>query len=222
MNFDSLRFGDGKPGDQDDLHAFVTGQGRYTHDIELPRQCHAVFVRSMQAHGNILRIDTAAARAMPGVCGIFTAEDLEAAGLGGIPPIAVFNGRDGQPMHVAPIAVMARHKVCYVGEPVAIIVAETLGQAMDAAEAVTVEIDSLPALVSPQMACSPPPRAYMRPWAAISRWTGRMGQRRNPIRPLLRPITLSRSCLRIRPSQPAPSSHAQPLASGMRRPNATP
>lgn len=155
MNFDSLRFGDGKPGDQDDLHAFVTGQGRYTQDIELPKQCHAVFVRSMQAHGNILRIDTTAARAMPGVCGIFTAEDLEADGLGGIPPIAVFNGRDGQPMHVAPIAVMARHKVCYVGEPVAIIVAETLGQAMDAAEAVSVEIDSLPALVSPRIAMQP-------------------------------------------------------------------
>lgn len=148
MSFDSLRFGDGKLGRQDDLDAFVTGRGRYTNDIELPGQCHAVFVRSVYAHGRLLDVNTKAAVAMPGVLGIFTAEDLERAGLGGIPPIAVFNGRDGKPMHTAPIAVLAQTKVRYVGEPIAIVVAETLSQAIDAAEAVSVEISELPAVVS--------------------------------------------------------------------------
>ncbi|MBU3724913.1 MAG: xanthine dehydrogenase family protein molybdopterin-binding subunit [Burkholderiaceae bacterium] len=155
MNFDSLRFGEGKAGDQDDQRAFVTGQGRYTHDMALAGQLYAVFVRSVQAHARIKSINTQTARSMPGVHGIFTGQDLEAAGIGRIPPIAAFNGRDGQPMFKASIPVLATGKVRYVGEAVAVVVADSAREAMDAAEAVDVELESLPAIINPNQAMEP-------------------------------------------------------------------
>ena len=152
MNFDSLRFGQGRAGDHDEQRALLTGQGRYTHDLEISGQLYAVFVRAVEAHGRIKSIHTQAARGMPGVQGIFTGQDIEAAGLGRVPPIAVFNGRDGKPMAKAPIPVLAIDRVRYVGEPVAVVVADTVGQAIDAAESVDVELEALPVLITPQQA----------------------------------------------------------------------
>jgi len=120
----------------------LTGRGRFTDDIVMPGAAHAAFVRSPVASGRIEAVDTQAAATMPGVRVVLTGRDLEADGIGAIPPVATTNSRDGQPMFAAPMPVLARNYVRYVGEPVAIVVAETLREAMDAAEAVIVSIES--------------------------------------------------------------------------------
>lgn len=148
MDFDQIRFGDGKAGDLNQETEFLTGRGRYTDDLRMPGLLHACFVRSDLAHGRILAIDTAAARALPGVRAVYTGADLAAAGLGTIPPIAVFNGRDGQPMRQAGIPVLADGRVRYVGEAVAMVVADTALAAVAAAEQVVVQIDPLPAVLT--------------------------------------------------------------------------
>ncbi|MBL3560810.1 xanthine dehydrogenase family protein molybdopterin-binding subunit [Rhodovulum sulfidophilum] len=121
---------------------FLTGKGRYTDDINLPGQAHAWFVRSQVAHGRLTSIDTAAAEAMPGVLRVFTGTDFE--GIGGLPCGWLITDRFGQPMQEPGHPVLARDKVRHVGDPVAVVVAETAEQARDAAEAVEVEIDELP------------------------------------------------------------------------------
>ena len=107
MNFDQIRFGDGRPGDHDEIAAFVQGSGTYTSDIDLPDQAHACFVRATLAHAAINGIDAAAALAVPGVRAVITGAQMQAAGMGVIPPMAVFNGRDGKPMHAAGIPPLA-------------------------------------------------------------------------------------------------------------------
>ena len=102
------------------------------------------FVRSTFGHADIVSVDTAAAAGMPGVLAVITGQDLVDAGIGPIPPLAIFTGRDGQPMFSASMPVLAATRVRYVGEPVALVVAETAAQALDAAEAVTVEYRSAP------------------------------------------------------------------------------
>ncbi|MCE8440151.1 xanthine dehydrogenase family protein molybdopterin-binding subunit, partial [Rhodovulum sulfidophilum] len=124
---------------------FLTGKGRYTDDINLPGQVHAWFVRSQVAHGRLTSIDTAAAEAMPGVLRVFTGTDFE--GVGGLPCGWLITDRFGQPMQEPGHPVLARDKVRHVGDPVAVVVAETAEQARDAAEAVEVEIDELPAVL---------------------------------------------------------------------------
>jgi aerobic carbon-monoxide dehydrogenase large subunit len=124
----------------------LQGQGRYTDDVNLPGQAYAAIVRSSTAHGVIRSIDTAAAKAMPGVLGIYTATDLDAAGFGTFKTMINFPNRDGSPMHKPVRRALARDRVRFVGDPVACVVAETGFQAKDAAEAVTVEIDPLPAV----------------------------------------------------------------------------
>ncbi|MBK5923298.1 carbon monoxide dehydrogenase [Rhodovulum sulfidophilum] len=124
---------------------FLTGKGRYTDDINLPGQAHAWFVRSQVAHGRLTSIDTAAAEAMPGVLRVFTGTDFE--GIGGLPCGWLITDRFGQPMQEPGHPVLARDKVRHVGDPVAVVVAETAEQARDAAEAVEVEIDELPAVL---------------------------------------------------------------------------
>ncbi len=128
----------------------LRGLGRYTDDVSLPGQAHAVMVRSQNAHGVIRGIDLAAARGMPGVLGIYTAADLAAYGplKCGVP----FNNRDGTPMKKPPRPALATDKVRYVGDPVAVVVAETLLQAKDAAEAVVVDIEPLAAVTDAEAA----------------------------------------------------------------------
>jgi aerobic carbon-monoxide dehydrogenase large subunit len=124
--------------------ALLRGAGRYTDDVNLPDQVYAVMVRSRNAHGIIRGIDTDAARKMPGVLGIYTAADL--AGYGPLKCVVPFSNRDGSPMRKPWRGALAKDKVRYVGDPVAIVVAETVLAAKDAAEAVRIDIDPLPAV----------------------------------------------------------------------------
>lgn len=124
---------------------FLSGTGRYTDDINLHGQAHAVFVRSDVAHGRLNGIDTEAAAAMPGVIRVFTARDFE--GCGGVPCGWQITSRDGSVMQEPKHPILAEGKVRHVGDPIAVVVAETLAQARDAAEAVMPDIEELPAVV---------------------------------------------------------------------------
>jgi aerobic carbon-monoxide dehydrogenase large subunit len=124
---------------------FLTGRGRYTDDINLRGQLHAVFVRSQVAHGRLAGVDTAQAAAMPGVVRVFTGADFEA--VGGLPCGWQVTDRKGQPMLEPKHPVLAHGKVRHVGDPIAMVVAETAEAARDAAEAVVADIEELePAL----------------------------------------------------------------------------
>ncbi|MDK3020336.1 xanthine dehydrogenase family protein molybdopterin-binding subunit [Pseudodonghicola flavimaris] len=124
---------------------FLTGAGRYTDDINLRGQAYVHFLRSDMAHGRITSIDTAAAAGMPGVIRIFTGADFE--GIGGLPCGWQVTDKHGQPMQEPAHPVLAQGKVRHVGDPIAAVVAETREQARDAAEAIEVEIEELPAVI---------------------------------------------------------------------------
>ncbi len=124
---------------------FLTGAGRYTDDINVPGQTYAAFVRSEVAHGKINKIDTSDAEKMPGVVKVFTAADFD--GKGGVPCGWQIHDRQGNPMLEPKHPILAEGKVRYVGDAIACVVAETLEQARDAAEAVVVDIDELPAVM---------------------------------------------------------------------------
>ncbi len=126
---------------------FVTGRGRYVDDINLPGQTHAVFVRSPHAHARIRGIDKQPALAVPGVIAVFTGEDTKADGLGDLICGWLVKSKDGSPMKMGPHPVLAREKVRYVGDPVAVVIAETLAAARDGAEALAVDYEELPAVV---------------------------------------------------------------------------
>src|ERR1700726_3130738 len=98
---------------------FLTGRGRYVHDIVLPQQLHAVFLRSPHAHAEIVAIEKAEALASPGVAAIFTAEDVTTDKLNGVPCAWGIAGKDGNPMKEPPHPLLARGKVRHVGDPVA-------------------------------------------------------------------------------------------------------
>ncbi|MDF3350655.1 xanthine dehydrogenase family protein molybdopterin-binding subunit [Sulfitobacter sp. KE34] len=125
---------------------FLTGAGRYTDDINLRRQTYVFFLRSDVAHGRLTGVDTSAAEDMPGVLKIFTGADF--AEVGGMPCGWQITDKHGQPMQEPKHPVLAHEKVRHVGEPIAAVVAETLAQARDAAEAIVVDIDELPAVVN--------------------------------------------------------------------------
>ncbi|MEO0936945.1 MAG: xanthine dehydrogenase family protein molybdopterin-binding subunit [Pseudomonadota bacterium] len=124
---------------------FLTGNGKYTDDINLRGQTYVHFLRSDIAHGTISSIDTTAAAAMPGVIRIFTGADFE--GVGGIPCGWQVTDKHGDPMQEPAHPVLAQGKVRHVGEPIAAVVAETAAQARDAAEAIELDIAELPAVV---------------------------------------------------------------------------
>jgi aerobic carbon-monoxide dehydrogenase large subunit len=149
------KFGIGQPVRRTEDPKLVRGEGRFTDDVGVAGQAYAVMVRSRNAHGIIRAIDTAAARALPGVLGVYTGADLSAAGYGTFKCIVPFNNRDGSPMHKPARPVMPTDKVRFVGDPIACVVAETLLQAKDAAEAVAVDIDPLPAVTDPEEAARP-------------------------------------------------------------------
>ena len=132
---------------------FLTGKGRYTDDINIRGQAYAWFIRSDVAHGKINSIDSSAAEAMPGVVRVFTAADF--AGVGGIPCGWQVTDRFGKVMQEPKHPVLADGKVRHVGDPIAVVVAETLEQARDAAEAVEIDITELPAVVNMKAALLP-------------------------------------------------------------------
>ncbi|MCA0943006.1 xanthine dehydrogenase family protein molybdopterin-binding subunit [Salipiger pacificus] len=124
---------------------FLTGAGKYTDDINIYGQTYCHFLRSDVAHGKITSIDTSAAEAMPGVVRIFTGKDFE--GIGGLPCGWQVTDKNGDPMKEPPHPVLAQGKVRHVGDPICAVIAETLDQARDAAEAIELEIEELPAVV---------------------------------------------------------------------------
>src|SRR5216684_3129124 len=118
---------------------FVTGKGRYTADIERPGQAYAYFVRSPHAHAKIKKIDTKAAATLPGVLAVLTGADLSADKIGSLICGWLIHSKDGSPMKMAPHPAIAHGKANYVGDPVAVVIAETLAQARDAAEKVKID-----------------------------------------------------------------------------------
>jgi len=149
------RFAIGQPVPRSEDPVLLRGDGHYADDVNLPGQAYAVMVRSGYAHGIIRAIDTAAARSMPGVLGVYTAAELAAGGVGPLPARQVMNNRDGTPM-LSPVRhALATDKVRHVGEAIAAVVAETLAEARDAAEMVEVEIEPLAAVTTPSAAAAP-------------------------------------------------------------------
>ena len=124
---------------------FLTGQGRYTDDIDRPGQLYAYFVRSPHAHAKIKGIDKADAEKVPGVRAIFTGADMAADNVGSLPCGWVVNDRNGEPHKAPPHFPLARDKARYVGDHVAVVIAETYAQAKEAGEQVMVDYEELPA-----------------------------------------------------------------------------
>ena len=149
------KYGVGQPVRRKEDDTLLRGMGKYTDDFSLPRQAYAWIVRSSHAHGIVRRIDTAAASAMPGVLGVWTGADLTSANykpfICGLP----LKSRDGSPLLQTNRMPLAVDKVRFVGDPLAFVVAETLLQARDAAEAVEVDIETLPAVTDAAEAARP-------------------------------------------------------------------
>jgi len=124
-------------------YRFLTGAGQYTDDVVLPGQTYGVFLRSPYAHARIKAIDSSKAAAAPGVVHIFTGADLAEAKVGGLPCGWLIHSKDGSPMKEPPHPVLAQGKVRHVGDQVALVVAETLLQAKDAAELIEVDYEPL-------------------------------------------------------------------------------
>jgi carbon-monoxide dehydrogenase large subunit len=141
------KFGIGQSAARVEDQRLVTGHGRYLDDVNLDGQAWAVFVRSPHAHALIKDIDATAARDLPGVLAVYTAVDLIADGIGNVPCNAMITQSDGSPYIAPPRPALAQGRVRHVGDAVAMVVAETRQQALDAAEQVTVDYDSLPAVI---------------------------------------------------------------------------
>jgi len=149
------KYGVGQPVRRKEDDTLVRGKGKYTDDFNLPKQAYAWIVRSSHAHGIIRGIDTEAAKAMPGVLGVWNGLDLAAADYGPFTCGLPLKSRDGTPLLQTNRTALMTDKVRYVGDPVAFVVAETLAQARDAGEAVVVDIEPLPAVTDPEEAAKP-------------------------------------------------------------------
>jgi carbon-monoxide dehydrogenase large subunit len=131
---------------------FITGAGRYVDDMVVPGMKHAAFVRSPHAHAQIRKIDVKAAQAMPGVIAVLTGKEIKADGIGNLICGWMIHSKDGTPMKMGAWSPLAVDKVRYVGDAVAVVVAETKGQARDAAEAVDVTYKELKAIINAEEA----------------------------------------------------------------------
>jgi len=151
---------------------FITGRGQYTADINRPGQTHVSFVRSPHAHAKIKKIDAKAAEQSPGVLAVLTGAELAADSIGNLICGWLIHSKDGSPMKMAPHPAIASGKACYVGDPVAVVIAETLAQAQDAVEKVSVDYEVLPAVTDPAQAQSDgaPQIHEVAPRNAIYRW----------------------------------------------------
>jgi aerobic carbon-monoxide dehydrogenase large subunit len=152
-NWAFQKFAVGQPAPRKEDPRLLKGEGRYTDDVNLPGQAYAAIVRSPYAHGVVRNVDLSEARAMPGVLGAYAAADLS--GYGTLKCNVGFPNRDGSPMRKPPRPALAADKVRFVGDPVAFVVAETAAQAKDAAEAVALDIEPLPAVASARAAVQP-------------------------------------------------------------------
>jgi carbon-monoxide dehydrogenase large subunit len=141
------RFGSGQAVRRLEDESLLSGAGRYTDDVALPGQTHLVFLRSPYPHARIVSIDTAAAAAMPGVLRVITGAELAEAGVKPMPGAVGFKRADGSDCASPPRLAMAHGTARFVGEAVAAVVAETVQQARDAAEAVMVDYEALPMVV---------------------------------------------------------------------------
>jgi aerobic carbon-monoxide dehydrogenase large subunit len=147
------KFGIGQPVRRTEDPRLVRGEGSYTDDLARPGEAYAVMVRSREPHGVIRAIDTRAAKGMPGVLAVYTAPDLSAYG-----PLKCnmpLKSRDGSPICYTPRPALSGDKVRFVGDPVACVVAETVAQAKDAAEAVSIDIEPLKPVLKPADAVKP-------------------------------------------------------------------
>ena len=133
----------------------VTGRGKFSDDHAYPDQVHAHFLRADRAHAEILSVDTSAALAVPGVIAVVTGAELAEAGFGAAPPMVQYPGRGGAKIIVPPKEVMAHTRVRFVGQEVALVIAETQAVAQDGAEAIVVEYRDLPAVVDAVAALAP-------------------------------------------------------------------
>ncbi|HUC09171.1 MAG TPA: xanthine dehydrogenase family protein molybdopterin-binding subunit [Stellaceae bacterium] len=136
-------------------YRFLTGQGTYTDDINRPHQLYAYILRSPHAHARVSGIDTTAAARAPGVAAIFTGKDMTADGVGGLPCGWQVHSKDGSPMAEPPHPPLATDRVRHVGDPVAVVIAETLEQAREAADQIQVDWTEEPAVVDPGEALKP-------------------------------------------------------------------
>ncbi|MCG8689788.1 MAG: molybdopterin-dependent oxidoreductase, partial [Minwuiales bacterium] len=140
------KYGVGQPVSRTEDPRLITGRGRYTDDINLANQAYGYVVRSQYAHGTITGIDIEAANAAPGVLAVYTGADLDRAGYGSMPCALPLKSHDGKPLVVPPHRPFAVGRVRYVGDPIALVVAETPAAAKDGAEAVLADIEPLPAV----------------------------------------------------------------------------
>ena len=131
---------------------FITGQGRYTDDVTFPNQCYAVFVRSPLAHAKITHINTEVARGMPGVRGIYTGRDFAESGLGTLMCGWMIHSKDGAEMRQGVHPALVLDTARYVGDPLAIVIADSKQMAKDAAELVDFDYEELPAVAAVQNA----------------------------------------------------------------------
>src|SRR5271165_739070 len=136
-------------------YRFLTGGGTYTDDIDRPGQLYAYILRSPHAHARIAGIDTTTAQRAPGVVAVYTGKDMAADGVGGLPCGWQIHSKDGSPMAEPPHPVLAVDRVRYVGDQVAVVIAETLAQARDAAELLNVDYAEEPAAIDPVATLQP-------------------------------------------------------------------
>jgi carbon-monoxide dehydrogenase large subunit len=148
------KFAIGQPVSRKEDPMLLRGEGHYSDDLNLPGQLHAVVVRSRHAHGLLTSVDITEAASMPGVRLILTAKDLKAGGIN-VMQSAAGKNRDGSATPRPPQMALAEDRVRYVGDPVAVVVAETHKQAKDAADAVLLDIESLPAVTDAKRAAAP-------------------------------------------------------------------
>jgi carbon-monoxide dehydrogenase large subunit len=150
-----MKFGVGQPVRRFEDQTLITGKGHYTDDITLPNMAQSVVVRARAAHANIRKVDATAACGMPGVVLVLTGDDVKADGLGDIPCPTPLTNRDGSPRADTPRPMLAIGKVRHLGQPVAFVVAETQAQAQDAAEAIEIDYETLPAVTDARAALEP-------------------------------------------------------------------
>ena len=149
------RFGSGQKVRRVEDQALLEGAGQFTDDVAPAGVTHLVFLRSPHAHAKILSVDTAPAKAIPGVIAVITGADLLAAGVKPLVTAMPFKRPDGSALAAPPRPVLAQEMVRFVGEPVAAVIAETLAAARDGAEAVLVAYEELPAAIGVTNAAAP-------------------------------------------------------------------
>jgi carbon-monoxide dehydrogenase large subunit len=148
------KFGIGQPVSRLEDPRFITGRGRYVDDIDLPRQCYGTVILSPHAHARIKSIDTAKAKAAPGVIAVLTGDDVKNDKIGSLVPVMP-EDMGGPKGYRTLRSILAVGKVRAVGDRVAFVVAETLAQARDAAELIEIDYEPLPAVISPEEAVKP-------------------------------------------------------------------